>query len=537
MTENYGINMQGIFQAESIATLPAWTSNDERRWIYAEDTKKCYFGTDTGWEEFGSGLSTTGSASIGPSYWFDGTNDYIEVPDDIDIDFGTDGDFSIEMVVKPYNVTDTGIFLLNKEAVGVGYGLKINEDDLQIRIDDDSTDPSGTISTVSFTANTVTRLIVTFDRVGNAIAYINGTSAGTVDISGVTNTISSGGVLRIGTESGGTTNAFSGEIIYVRIYNRVLTTTEVSALTSGIPVPFKYVGANNTELVTDGTMESNPTGNWIAYDTASIATETGTKHGGSNSLKVTRGASNGKAYQSVGNLTVGKEYNIRAWAYIPTAGNADDATIQARYGNTFPGTNITLTGTITTTTKDSWVKLEGTFVCTSALAHYISLDVGDDSTDYVFFDDVSQFQSGCVLNLENSNIGHNQWLDTSGNELHGEVNGPLPINLNSNHVEKVIKSTITSDTTWTDIVPAGYILERIVFEETAGNAAILSLGTSDGAYDVFTNVTMAASSITVVDVGELYSKSTAQTLDLNDDQTSDDWNSASVNVTIIMVKV
>jgi len=26
-------------------------------------------------------------------------------------------------------------------------------------------------------------------------------------------------------------------------------------------------------------------------------------------------------------------------------------------------------------------------------------------------------------------------------------------------------------------------------------------------------------------------------LDLNDDQTSDDWNSASVNVTIIMVKV
>ena len=141
------------------------------------------------------------------------------------------------------------------------------------------------------------------------------------------------------------------------------------------------------------------------------------------------------------------------------------------------------------------------------------------------------------MNLENSSIGYNQWLDASGNELHGEVNGPLPINLNSNHIEKVIKSTITSDTTWTDIVPAGYILERIIFEETAGNAAILSLGTSDGAYDVFTEMDIDASDITVVEINDIYALTSAQTLDLNDDQAVDTWNSASINITFIMSKI
>jgi len=45
----YGVDMQGKFQIESVATLPAWISSDERRIVYAADVKACYYGTNTGW--------------------------------------------------------------------------------------------------------------------------------------------------------------------------------------------------------------------------------------------------------------------------------------------------------------------------------------------------------------------------------------------------------------------------------------------------------------------------------------------------------
>jgi len=47
----YGITMKDIFKWEKVATLPIWTSNDERRGIYVEDEEKYYFGTDASWKE------------------------------------------------------------------------------------------------------------------------------------------------------------------------------------------------------------------------------------------------------------------------------------------------------------------------------------------------------------------------------------------------------------------------------------------------------------------------------------------------------
>jgi hypothetical protein len=47
----YGVDMQSMFQIQSVATLPIWGASDERRWIYTEDAKSCHYGTDTGWRE------------------------------------------------------------------------------------------------------------------------------------------------------------------------------------------------------------------------------------------------------------------------------------------------------------------------------------------------------------------------------------------------------------------------------------------------------------------------------------------------------
>jgi len=98
-------------------------------------------------------------------------------------------------------------------------------------------------------------------------------------------------------------------------------------------------------------------------------------------------------------------------------------------------------------------------------------------------------------------------------------------------------STVLIDATWTDVIPAGYMLCQVIIQETAGNAAILSMGTADGLTDVFEDIPIAASDITVITIDDMYSKLAAQTLDLNADGPGGDWNSASVNVTLLMRRV
>lgn len=141
---------------------------------------------------------------------------------------------------------------------------------------------------------------------------------------------------------------------------------------------------------------------------------------------------------------------------------------------------------------------------------------------------------GCVLQLEQTGIGHTQWLDNSGNELHGAVSGALATNLPADDVERFRHAVaMTNDTAWTGVVPAGYVLDSIIFVESAGNAATLDLGTSSGASDVFSQKVIAASSITTVLIDKTFSMIAAQSLYLNDDGTGT-WNSASVTATLLM---
>lgn len=47
----FGVEMQGEFIVESLATLPAWQASDEGRLVYAEDVNKLYVGTSTQWTD------------------------------------------------------------------------------------------------------------------------------------------------------------------------------------------------------------------------------------------------------------------------------------------------------------------------------------------------------------------------------------------------------------------------------------------------------------------------------------------------------
>ncbi len=98
-------------------------------------------------------------------------------------------------------------------------------------------------------------------------------------------------------------------------------------------------------------------------------------------------------------------------------------------------------------------------------------------------------------------------------------------------------SPITNNVTWTDIIPAKYELEKIIFVESAGNSATLNLGTTAGANDVFANHVITADTITTIVLNKTFSLSDVQSLFLNDDSPSAFWNGASLSATLLVQKV
>ena len=103
--------------------------------------------------------------------------------------------------------------------------------------------------------------------------------------------------------------------------------------------------------------------------------------------------------------------------------------------------------------------------------------------------------------------------------------------------EHTDQATVTGDTEFAGVVPAGYILKYVIAEETAGNAATLDLGTTSGGNDIFINQTFAASTITTVVINKVFSFTAAQSLFLNDDDAGSSWNSGSLNVYFVLEKI
>lgn len=98
-------------------------------------------------------------------------------------------------------------------------------------------------------------------------------------------------------------------------------------------------------------------------------------------------------------------------------------------------------------------------------------------------------------------------------------------------------AAVNADVTWTDVVPVGYMLEYVIFEELTGNEVTLDLGTSAGGNQVLLNQVIPANEITVAVVNRLFSFASMQTLYLNDDDPSSGWNGGSVDVYLVMRKI
>ena len=195
-----------------------------------------------------------------------------------------------------------------------------------------------------------------------------------------------------------------------------------------------------------------------------------------------------------GTLTIGKRYRIVNWI------TDDDFTNIG--GSNVDGTEFTATGT----TPTKWLA----------------------SSTVV--------QIGCVLNLDPSGIGQNQWLDSSGNNLHGTVSGAIPTNLPTNHVEKYQVFDISSNQTFT--LPTGYKVKSAVVEETSGNALTGDLDVGIGALgqEIVNSEAVGASTVvncTIVNSGALQSTSADTTITIS----SSDWGSAVLDIFVEMIRM
>ena len=496
----------------------------------------------------------TDLASSGPGYWFDGVDDQITIPDDSRIDNIFDGGGTVISFVNAASDGEGnfGRICDKTGSSSEGFYFTIFENDgtnskvsfryffttKEGRWSTDVVVPLGLPSTIAITYDNS-------DVSNSAIMYVNGKTL-TVG-SGLakqtpegTRISDDGNDLIIGNRLDGL-RTFNGSQMRNLFFNLALDNTDSvdKAIINGGDVPFKYIGASQTAIYTsDFSVDAD---NWVGFSGTVSGNNDGITDGTTSKDDVVKGyAANGifshgfTIPNTLHNkaISIAFSYYISAtntqvdgWASGQSAGN-----IVASGGVVGTWTDVVITGVDTRTTSDIYQ----IYFTKGGAITFSGANVSSD--DIMYIKDFSITQIGCVLDLNPSGVGHNQWLDNSGNNLHGTVSGAEAINLPGSHQEKVIYTAVTADTTYTDITPIGYLLKRIVFEETAGNTATLSMGTSDGATDVFLDEVITASSITVININKMFSSSATQTLDLNDDGTGA-WNSVSVDITFIFERI
>jgi hypothetical protein len=64
----YGIEMEGKFLGEKLATLPSWQASDEGRLVYAQDVDKLYVGTNASWTDLTSETVSAQTLSTLPTW-------------------------------------------------------------------------------------------------------------------------------------------------------------------------------------------------------------------------------------------------------------------------------------------------------------------------------------------------------------------------------------------------------------------------------------------------------------------------------------
>lgn len=450
-------------------------------------------------------------AGKGPGYWFDGVSGNISLTA-TGMNPKT-GDYSIVALIKNIGGDGAPNFIFYSYEGGVGdVSLAINSNGyLQGSLGDSATSVSvianktdigadGKWHTVAFTIDrdSATGLKLFID--GDEETYsVQDSPISIGDVDPV-------GTKYIGIYRDGSSYPFVGGIAKVAIKNLALTPEEVQAYSNGAPIPWKYHDASqeqrilNGDFVTDTVWTKEPgitiTGGQLVFTSAlnlyNAAQETNIKAG--KATLVT--------------------YTISGYS---SGGCAIDC------GGTY-GTTRTANGTYTEVVL--WGDVD-TSLRIRAMGTSTTLNV----------DNISVVHAGCVLDLNELGIGHNTWVDVSGNQSHGDVDGPIPFNRPSSHTEKYIDTDVTGDTSFT--LPAGYIIDSIILDSDGAIGGGIDVGTTNGGGEIVTAqpVTGAGKVLCALVTGANYNLTGADDMIYITDADGTGWDGATVSITVQMARL
>jgi len=373
-----------------------------------------------------------------PYYRFDGTNDQILVSADANLSAGF-CDFSQLVSFKtPISTLFGGLGFVFYRTAGTNLKefFRCSNSQIEWYSQDGTGNASYVTANLALDADTRYTIVAVADRSDTNHLYINGREVTIVGANSVSDaySISYSADLYIGNYA--SQNYATGELYAYQRWNKAITADEAQELSSGASVPYKYKGANQTDIIDDGDFEN---GSYTDTSPCTGQTGTGWDHAGNtggqlvcsivtgsgfsgNAQRVHRASGEGSRagtydnVQQVHNFYKGKTYrvafkyrsnvafNLRTWSpdnviISSVSANTGDAT-----EHTFIWTPVVDRGGIYITTWMSGVGCQ-------------------HDGDYIEFDDFSVVQIGAVAEYDGSGAGEKIWGDKSGNDLHGTVTG------------------------------------------------------------------------------------------------------------------
>lgn len=168
---------------------------------------------------------------------FDGSNDYLIIPDSASTDITSS--FTISAWINPDTIASGADSILDKYALTGGYWLEMaSSDEISCGFFDGSSPNSITTTTSPLTTGSWQHLTCVFDDVANTLTiYRNATQI--MSTAGFTTTPANADQINIG-RTGGGANYTDAKIDEVRLYNRTLSAQEVQQLYTWSPGPVGY---------------------------------------------------------------------------------------------------------------------------------------------------------------------------------------------------------------------------------------------------------------------------------------------------------
>lgn len=200
--------------------------------------------------ESGAPVTTTASAKMGAATSYNGSGDYVSVPDATGLDFGSSTDFTFSAWVKTTATSTSEIIVKPNAGVGAPLArlvMQSNAGTYAARaVLNDGTNSASAHGTTAINTGSWVLLHAVFDRDGNVVMYRNATSDATASATSVGSVDNATALYLAGWPDSGTPNYLSGSLDEVRVQRRALSTAWVSAEYSNqnAPASFYSVGTH-----------------------------------------------------------------------------------------------------------------------------------------------------------------------------------------------------------------------------------------------------------------------------------------------------